>query len=180
MIRDPPITDLNLRSQVFDQHRADFNSVLFYHKRFTPSSSSVSVVVFRSGFPGSFSLHLRRSERTDGAGERQQAQEGESLCSTWLQKVRSLSSSSSFEEFAAFLDWTLFVRSTWTSTCACGENFQNFSLYSTQGNKVLIKVWRGGGGGGGCVLSVLCLCTEKQITANLQLNFSNFKYEKYF
>lgn len=91
MIRDPPITDLNLRPQVFDQHRADFNSVLFYHKRFTPSSSFVSVVVFRSGFPGSFSLHLRRSERTDGGGERQQAQEGESLCSTWLQKVRSLS-----------------------------------------------------------------------------------------
>ena len=37
----------------------------------------VFAVVFRSVFPGSFPRYLWRSERTDGGGERHQAQEGE-------------------------------------------------------------------------------------------------------
>lgn len=36
-----------------------------------------SAAVFRSGLPGSVPWDLRRSERTDCGGERQQAQEGE-------------------------------------------------------------------------------------------------------
>lgn len=38
---------------------------------------SFSVVGFCSVLPGSFSLSLRRSERSDGGGERQQAEQGE-------------------------------------------------------------------------------------------------------
>ncbi len=51
-----------------DHHRFIFT---FSH------SFCVFVVVFRSVFPGSFSLYLWCSEWTDCGGERQQAQEGE-------------------------------------------------------------------------------------------------------